>query len=142
MLSDSNSEFEEVVNYGLLSTLAPAHDLMPNLQRFKRSTRDSASRLPVEEAIAENLRYPGRSFAVGFRMRRESILGSQICCMEEVRMIGQPTSKSKAELTSVINTGAKTLALTTLLGLYINRVVVALYALGEGPSSTIERGRI
>ena len=62
--------------------------------------------------------------------------------MEEVRMIGQPTSKSKAGLTSVINTGAKTLALTILLGLYINRVVVALYALGEGPSSTIERGRI
>ena len=53
MLSDPNSEFEEVVNYDLLSTLAPAHDLASNLQRFKRGTRDSASRLPVEEAIAE-----------------------------------------------------------------------------------------
>ena len=74
MLLDSDSESEEVEEdyHDLLSTLALAHDAISDLRYLNRGTRGSAGRLPIEEAIAEYLKYPDRSFVVDFRMHRES----------------------------------------------------------------------
>ena len=73
----SHSESKEVKeDYDdLLSTLALAYHAISNSQYPSRGTRGSAGRLPIEEAIAEYLRYPDRSFLVDFRMHRESFVG-------------------------------------------------------------------
>ena len=74
VLLDSDSESEEVEEdyYDLFSTLALAHGAISDLRYLNRGTRGSAGRLPIEEAIAEYLKYPDRSFVVDFRMHRES----------------------------------------------------------------------
>ena len=74
MLLDSDSESEEVEeDYDdLLSTLGLAYHAISDSRYLNRGTRGSAGRLPIEEAIAEYLNYPDRSFLVNFRMHRES----------------------------------------------------------------------
>ena len=72
LLPDSDFESEVVENYDLLSMLALAHDAISDLRHLSPGTRGSAGRLPIEEAIAEYLKYPDRSFVVDFRMHQES----------------------------------------------------------------------
>ena len=73
MLLDSDSEPEEVEeDYDdLLSTLGLAYHAISDSRYLNRGTRGSAGRLPIEDAIAEYLSYPDRSFLVDFRMHRE-----------------------------------------------------------------------
>ena len=74
MLLDSDSESEEVEeDYDdLISTLALAYHAISDSRYLHRGSRGSAGRLPIEEAIAEYLSYPDRSFLANFRMHRES----------------------------------------------------------------------
>ena len=70
MLLDSDSEPEEDSDYNdLLSTLAP-HDTISDSRYLYRGTQGFSGQLPIEEAIAEYLKYPYQSFLADFLTKR------------------------------------------------------------------------